>query len=247
MQCGDELSSIGEIVELAQSRPTRQAFRQGVLEALERRLGFQGAMMEELDPGQQLVNCGHIGLDVRLIETAREGWTACYKAEIAPLFAIADRVGGVVVDSQVFGRRDRAQRRYYAEVSGPMQIEHMLWVRLQIRGRVVASMAFGRPKSSRPFVDKQLNLVRALAPMLALADNSFDDAPPPAAAAIGLSAREREVASLVGLGYTNREIAMALGTSANTVRNQLVTVFRKAEVTTRAELAGLLGRPDAAK
>lgn len=245
MQCSDEASSIGEIVELAQSRPSRRAFRQGVLEVLEGRLGFEGAMMEQLDPRLPLVDCGYLGVDPRLIETARAGWAACYQAEIAPLLAIADGGGGVVVDSQVFGLRDRAQRRYYAEVSEPMHVYHMMWVLLRLRGRVVASMAFGRPRGSSPFSAEQTSLLRALAPTLALADRSFE-APPPPPPAAGLSAREREIASLVGLGYTNREIAAALGTSANTVRNQLVTVFRKAEVTTRAELAGLFGRPEAA-
>ena len=55
-----------------------------------------------------------------------------------------------------------------------------------------------------------------------------------------LSRREREIAELVVLGYTNAEIAVALGTSAYTVRNQLSSVFRKAHVSTRAELAGLV-------
>jgi DNA-binding CsgD family transcriptional regulator len=44
------------------------------------------------------------------------------------------------------------------------------------------------------------------------------------------------------LGLTNREIALACGTSPNTVRNQLAALFRKAEVSTRTELvAWVLG------
>jgi DNA-binding CsgD family transcriptional regulator len=48
------------------------------------------------------------------------------------------------------------------------------------------------------------------------------------------------VARLVALGFTNREIALACGTSPHTVRNQLAAIFRKAEVTTRAELTAWL-------
>jgi DNA-binding CsgD family transcriptional regulator len=55
-------------------------------------------------------------------------------------------------------------------------------------------------------------------------------------AARGLSPREREVVSYVSLGYTNREIGLACGTSAHTVHNQLRSVFRKLDVCTRAEL-----------
>ena len=50
---------------------------------------------------------------------------------------------------------------------------------------------------------------------------------------------QREVARLVARGLTNREIAGLVGSSENTVRNHLVAVYRKLDVSTRAELAGL--------
>jgi DNA-binding CsgD family transcriptional regulator len=51
-----------------------------------------------------------------------------------------------------------------------------------------------------------------------------------------LTPGEREVVDYVCLGYTNREIAAAMGLSPFTVRNRLVLVFRKLGATTRAEL-----------
>ena len=56
----------------------------------------------------------------------------------------------------------------------------------------------------------------------------------------GLSPREREVTELLTLGYTNPEIAMALGSSVFTVRNQVRSIFRKAGASTRAELVGIV-------
>jgi DNA-binding CsgD family transcriptional regulator len=53
-----------------------------------------------------------------------------------------------------------------------------------------------------------------------------------------VTARERELCELLALGYQNREIAAALGTSPHTVRNQLARLFDKVDVTTRAELVG---------
>jgi DNA-binding CsgD family transcriptional regulator len=50
-----------------------------------------------------------------------------------------------------------------------------------------------------------------------------------------LSPRERELLAYLRLGYTNREIASACGTSFRTVRNQLGPLFAKLEVSTRAE------------
>jgi DNA-binding CsgD family transcriptional regulator len=42
------------------------------------------------------------------------------------------------------------------------------------------------------------------------------------------------------LGYTNREIGLALGTQERTVRNQLSGVYAKLGVSTRAEAVGRL-------
>jgi DNA-binding NarL/FixJ family response regulator len=44
------------------------------------------------------------------------------------------------------------------------------------------------------------------------------------------------------LGLQNREIAAALGTSVNTVRKQLVSLFEKLEVASRAELVAVAMR-----
>jgi DNA-binding NarL/FixJ family response regulator len=59
-----------------------------------------------------------------------------------------------------------------------------------------------------------------------------------------LSTREREILSYLRLGYTNREIGLALGTSFRTVRNQLSHLFEKLGVSTRAEAVGRSSWPD---
>lgn len=55
-----------------------------------------------------------------------------------------------------------------------------------------------------------------------------------------LSPREREVVGHVVAGLRNRGIARELGISENTVKFHLAKVFRKLEVTSRAELASLV-------
>jgi DNA-binding NarL/FixJ family response regulator len=57
-----------------------------------------------------------------------------------------------------------------------------------------------------------------------------------------LSTREREIAQCVAAGFGNRAIAALLGTSPNTVRNQIGNVFRKLGMKSRAELARALRR-----
>jgi DNA-binding NarL/FixJ family response regulator len=66
-------------------------------------------------------------------------------------------------------------------------------------------------------------------------------AKPPAAqraeGADGLTAREAEIARLVALRKSNKAIGQALGISPRTVSTHLSAVFRKLDVSTRAELA----------
>lgn len=55
-----------------------------------------------------------------------------------------------------------------------------------------------------------------------------------------LTASEREVALLLLHGMTNQAIADSRGTSTRTVANQIQSIYRKARVSSRAELAALL-------
>jgi DNA-binding NarL/FixJ family response regulator len=66
----------------------------------------------------------------------------------------------------------------------------------------------------------------------------------PSAAADELTRRERQITSYVSRGLRNHEIAFILGTSPNTVHNQLQRIFEKVGIATRTELAvAFLGAP----
>jgi DNA-binding NarL/FixJ family response regulator/tetratricopeptide (TPR) repeat protein len=60
-----------------------------------------------------------------------------------------------------------------------------------------------------------------------------------------LSGRQREIAELVALGRTNREIAAELFLSEKTVEGHLTTVFAKLGVSSRAAVAAAVGRAHA--
>jgi len=51
-----------------------------------------------------------------------------------------------------------------------------------------------------------------------------------------LSKREREVASLVALGMSNRQISLHLAITEKTVKNHLSNVFKAMEIKSRAQL-----------
>ncbi|MDB6127996.1 MAG: hypothetical protein JWM35_1892 [Verrucomicrobia bacterium] len=57
---------------------------------------------------------------------------------------------------------------------------------------------------------------------------------------LSLTAAEHVVASCLSRGLSNREIAMALGKSEATVKNQVSACLRKCGVPTRARLIALL-------
>jgi DNA-binding CsgD family transcriptional regulator/tetratricopeptide (TPR) repeat protein len=58
-----------------------------------------------------------------------------------------------------------------------------------------------------------------------------------------LTAREREIAGLIGAGKSNREVAAALVISERTVETHIASVYQKFGVTNRRELAALLNAP----
>jgi DNA-binding CsgD family transcriptional regulator len=57
----------------------------------------------------------------------------------------------------------------------------------------------------------------------------------------GLSAREADVAELVGRGATNAEIARSLHVTEATVKTHLRHIYAKVGVTSRTQLAILVG------
>jgi DNA-binding CsgD family transcriptional regulator len=56
----------------------------------------------------------------------------------------------------------------------------------------------------------------------------------------GLTCTERRVAALVARGHTNREVAMAMFVTENTVQTHLRHIFQKLGVRSRTELAARL-------
>ena len=55
-----------------------------------------------------------------------------------------------------------------------------------------------------------------------------------------LSARERDVAALICLGYSNQEIAVRLVITTGTVKTHITNILRKFQLNSRYELRNLL-------
>ncbi len=157
--------------------------------------------------------------------------------------------GRPVIDSEVYGRREREVLDLYAEVLLPQGARSLLCVFVRHRGRTLCQLVLKRHARGAGFRQRDADALARVLPALALADAGFQHAAAgpwmEAAPALGsetrpLGTRETEVALLVCKGMRNREIALLLGTSCETVKKQVRSVFSKLGVSNRAELAGYL-------
>lgn len=102
--------------------------------------------------------------------------------------------------------------------------------------------------ATKPWADAEF-VKRLAKEFVATAQSIWDDLPaakPPAASVDAatqdldwyqFTSRELEILKLVADGLSNKQIAKQLGSSPNTVRNQIHAVFRKTGVSNRTELA----------
>jgi DNA-binding CsgD family transcriptional regulator len=180
------------------------------------------------------------GMDLTYVRRCVEGWDPQYSREMAPVVRASIDTGGATLDSRSLSARSRLA--FYADVMEPSRVREGMFAMIRL-GDVGLALCIHNRTSKLRFSDLSLETIRDLIPLFALGDRmlgkraqAFNDEVPIAK----LSRREREVAELLTLGYTNREIALALGSSIHTVRNQMASLFRKAGASTRAELVGII-------
>jgi DNA-binding CsgD family transcriptional regulator len=165
-----------------------------------------------------------------------------YAEDLSALATAALAQGGVTRDAVALSPQRRDASPFYAEIVRPVGSASFLTAVLSLRGETVALMQLGRGRpAGLSFHERDAQRLRPLLGVLALGEaaHGAGRAPRPG---VDFTRREAEIVRYVQLGFTNNEIALACGTSRHTVRNQLAAIFKKAEVTTRAELvARVLG------
>jgi DNA-binding CsgD family transcriptional regulator len=237
------------IAELACGHDQLGAFEASVLEGLGRHIGFDVAFF----CGGDGVGEASAGLDPAVRPVAAERW-AEMSAECLEMLPPARRGGGVIVDSEWFGAR-LGKLVYYDTFMRPHRGRTTLIAFLEVRGVLLGELVLGRCRGSAAFSASEVAALRQLVPVLSLSRHAYEGEgssqrclAPARAAAPALTAREREVLGYLHLGYTNEQIAVALGSAPRTVRNQLSSVYGKLGVASRAEAVawslgpGRLGR-----
>jgi DNA-binding CsgD family transcriptional regulator len=168
-----------------------------------------------------------VNADFALMASAPDDPDAVTSSSRAPASAVARAERRLV--HTVARASDRVVQSEVA-FAGRRGSRSLLCATVALRGRFLALLQLGRTRDDG-FDDEDRDRVQEFLPVLALAE-----AAAPIGDVIVLTAREREIASFVGLGFTNAEIARALRLSQHTVRNHLAHAFAKAGVASRAAL-----------
>jgi len=178
------------------------------------------------------------GLDPAIVRACQPYWPQ-FAQEMYPVVAAALQTRWVAVDIDVLGRKRMERQAHYQRMMRPHGGTSTALVCLVRRGVAFGTLVIGRTRGR--FSDGELEHLRALAPTLSVCDAAVASHPgPPASEPDGaerLTRRERDVLSYLHLGYTNAQIASALGTAERTVRNQLSSSYEKLGVASRAEAA----------
>jgi DNA-binding CsgD family transcriptional regulator len=227
---------ITSLAQIAANADTLLDYERAALEIVGRTVGFDVAMFKRAG------GCGPYtpGLDVAIKRACGPHWQD-FAREVKLVGKVALRQRGVAVDVEVFGIRGLERLSYYQRLMRPHGGKSTAVICLTRRGSIAGSVSLGRTGGG--FRASELSYLRALAPTLSLCEASLL-APPPAPLwtlelAAKLTPREREVLSYLRLGYTNAQIASALGSAERTVRNQLGSVYAKLGVASRAEAVAL--------
>ena len=168
-----------------------------------------------------------------------------YMSELSPEELLGFAAQRPAVDVDVVSRRRRERLSVYRDLLSPLGVSAFVTNVWHARFGVFG-FHFARTGVARRFRDVDLRRLEKHLPAMKLgqallASEALSTESAPAARDLwapewGLSRREEDAARLVARGFRNAEIASILRISPNTVRNHVVSVFRKADVSTRAEL-----------
>jgi DNA-binding CsgD family transcriptional regulator len=171
---------------------------------------------------------------------------ARYEPDLRRPLEVARRFGGFV-DHEVYSSRDRRELPIYNDVVHPQRIRSILLLLPAWKGNVVGMIRLER-HGAKPFSREDVGASIALLPAVEVAVAALHSTLSPVAqeAMRELSPREAQIAGHVERGLTTFQIALILGTSPLTVRNQIGRIFDKTGIASRAELAAWVTRRRAA-
>lgn len=235
MSTSDAPRSVGELLEFACGARDGADLRGAAMSLLEHVVGADGSF------------CGLLG-DVRARPVTRGVDIGSYDRFLAS----ADRYAPDLTDlasrcvwngpTPVLGtpaERARERRGFYREIllyGGDRALLTFVTTRF---GRPEALVHLAREGRAATFREQDADAIRGLVPAVSLVLAAASGLAGPTWMADddeALSESERDVLDYLALGLTNREIALARGTSPNTVRNQVARILEKSRCANRAQV-----------
>lgn len=225
------------MVEEAHTLADPVRFPQRALERLQAALGFDTAMMMALSqPRRPLAMLNKEPYRPFLRRYQAE--SRRYEPDLVRTRRATGEGRGAFIDREIYSGAEMRELPFFAEIIRPQGITSQLIGLMHLRGEPLAKIHLCRHGRGKGFGANELDAFRQVLPLLGVAHAAFAlpgrSGPAPLEA---LGARERQVVELVARGLRNREIGALLGTSPNTVRNQLHRLFEKLDVSGRTELA----------
>jgi DNA-binding CsgD family transcriptional regulator len=219
---------LAELVDAAAVALAWVDYERPLFDWLERTVGFDVAFCVRADG----IGSHAPGLDPN-VRRQTAGRIHHYAYEYEAMKWTALERGGAAIDLEFFGRAALQRTRTYRDIIQPHRGRSSLLLFIGPRTLPLATVVLGRTGSEFP--SRAVHALAAARSLLTVCELAIANRQVAVATALALSPRERELVQYLRLGYTNREIALACGTSFRTVRNQLSHLFQKLDVSTRSE------------
>jgi DNA-binding CsgD family transcriptional regulator len=138
---------------------------------------------------------------------------------------------------EVISKPDLSKTEFFNDFLMRDGLDHGINVFLKDNERELADLRIWRTRRQPDFADREIELLKILAPMLKRALSIAPDV-----TLSVLTDRERDVALLISRGCSDKDIARVLNIGFATVRTHLTRCLQKMECSNRAELAACIIR-----
>ena len=245
---------LGLVAEMALGANSLRSFEAQWLEHFRPAIGFETACSVWSANDGTVLSATSVGYD----EATLQKRFPLYMGELSQQEVAGFSASEPAIDTDIVSQRRRQRLTVYRELLAPIHISSFVTNVWRSRSGVFG-FHFARAGHTEHFSARETAWIARIAPSIKLGQALLaaeerlqwsSSEPDWWARAWCLSPRELEIARLVARGFQNPEIAALLRVSRNTVRNQLVSVFHKAEVSSRTELVfsmaespSNLGRP----
>lgn len=230
--------SLQPLFQTLATAPSESVLRSRFMEAISGYFGVQRWGLYLLNPhllNPQLVEFEVVGVSDAFVERYER-----YGRAVDRVWQTLLETHAPAHEAQVWPKGDWKQSQLYQTCCSEYDHTHIMTGPIVGQGQIIGTVQFARVGETPAFNDQDLLRLGAVCGHLSacLAQLRHPAVLNPLLAR--LTPRERQIAQLVAQGLTNAEIGASLWISQNTVKQALKRMFRKLEVSARAEMVAKL-------